>query len=96
MYARHTTVKFDPAQTDAAIAFINEHAVPAVKGRPGLIAGYWGMDRANGVGFGVTLWDDEASMDATDRALAEVRADATQDLGVNFTSIGSYEIVAQA
>jgi heme-degrading monooxygenase HmoA len=94
MYARLTTVKGSPDKYDESVKLIQERAIPPSKDQPGFIAGYWGLNRETGEGFVVTLWEDEASVKASEPVVAAIRDAATQSVGANFTSVATFEIVA--
>jgi heme-degrading monooxygenase HmoA len=95
MYARLSTFRGSPDKYDEAVRMIQESS-PRAKEQPGLIAGYWGLNREAGEGFTLILWEDEASLKASETLAATIREAATQSLGANFTSVATFEIVAQA
>jgi hypothetical protein len=95
MYARLTTFIGSPDKYAEAVRMIQESA-PRAHEQPGLVAAYWGLNREAGEGFTLILWEDEASLKASEALAATIREAATLSLGANFTSVGAFEIVAQA
>jgi hypothetical protein len=66
--------------------------VPQVKKLAGFKGGYWLVDRTTGKGFGLTLFENEAAVRATEDAAAKIRAQVPA--GVKITGVESYEVVA--
>jgi hypothetical protein len=67
--------------------------IPNAKRLQGFKGGYWLVDRATGKGFGLTLFESEAALRATEEAAAQIRAQAssvTKIIGVE-----RYEVIAE-
>lgn len=75
MYNRVVTLSGvqDP---DAALAYVQETALSALRGQKGYKGLSVSADRANGVMGTLSMWETEADRDASDSALAKLREDA--------------------
>lgn len=96
MHARVTRFEGSPEQIAAGIKTIEEQVIPSAKKLGGFKGGYWLVDRATGKGFGVTLFDSESALHASEDAAAQLRSQAGQTTGVKITGVERYEVVAQA
>jgi len=96
MHARVTHSKGDPAKADEAIRMIKETVIPNAKKLAGFKGGYWLFDRKNGVGLGVTLFESEAAVQASEEAAKKLREGAAATGVVQITGVERYEVIAQA
>lgn len=74
MYTRVMTLS-GVQDIDAALAFVRERALPVLRAQRGYKGISASADRSNGVVATLTLWENEADRDASDSALAKIRAD---------------------
>ena len=96
MHARVTRFKGDPGRADEGIRNIEDNVIPNAKKLGGFKGGYWLLDRETGAGFGVTLFESEAALQASEDAAKKIREQATAS-GVNqITGVERYEVVAEA
>jgi heme-degrading monooxygenase HmoA len=95
MHARVTHSKREPAKADESIRFVKDTVVPNAKKQPGFKGGYWLMDRTTGKGIGITLWESEETMRASDDASKQL-ADKATATGTQITGVERYEVVHQA
>lgn len=95
-YARVTIAQADPAKLEEGIANINEIVIPRARELAGFQGGYWLADRAAGKVLGITLFDSEENVRQSDEAAAKIREAAGTSIGVNFTAVETYEVIAQA
>lgn len=76
-----------------------EHVVkqvqPFVAGLPGNVGGVFLIDREQGVGLTLTLWESEEAAQETDRNAEQSRASTVAATGVELVERGSYEVVAR-
>jgi hypothetical protein len=93
MHARVTKFEGSPDQVEAGIKMIKETVIPAAKKIAGFKGGYWLVDRATGKGFGVTLFESEAALKASEDAAAQIRSQAQS--ATKITGVERYEVVAQ-
>src|SRR5712691_9674448 len=93
MHARVTKFEGPPDQLEAGIKMIKETVIPSAKKLTGFKGGYWLVDRASGKGFGVTLFESEAALKASEDAAAQIRSQAQSVTKI--TGVERYEVVAQ-
>jgi heme-degrading monooxygenase HmoA len=80
MHARVSILTGSPDQTEQGIATFKDNVVPAVKelgGHGALLL----VDRDSGKGISITLWNDEASMRASEERANELRRAAAAEFG---------------
>jgi hypothetical protein len=81
MYARVTMVTGgSPDQAEQGIANFRDNALAGVK-ELGARGGMLLIDRQSGEGMAITLWEDEAAMQASEEQANELRRAALQALG---------------
>ena len=96
MHARVVRFKSEPARIDEGIRNIKENVIPSAKKLAGFKGGYWLVDRKTGVGFGVTLFESEAAVQASEEAAKKIREQAASTGVTQITGVERYEVVAQA
>jgi hypothetical protein len=96
MHARVTRFKGEPARIDEGVRRIKEDVIPFAKKLAGFKGGYWLVDRKTGVGFGLTLFESEAALQASEEAAKKMREQATSAGASQITGVERYEVVAQA
>lgn len=96
MYARVTKITGSPEKLEEGISYIRDTVIPAARSFDGFKGGYWLMNREDGSGQAVTFWATMEDLEASEQAVAKLRTGATEQLGSGFTSVESYEVVAQA
>jgi hypothetical protein len=94
MFARVTRYEGSPSEIEAGIKLIKETIAPAAERLQGFKGGYWLLDRANGKGFSVTLFESESALHATEDDAAQLRSRASSI--VKITAVERYEVVAEA
>ena len=95
MHARVTKFEAAPQQADKGIKLIKDVVIPSAKKLAGFKGGYWLIDRASGKGFGVTFFESESALRASEDASAKIRAEATEATGTKITGVERYEVVAE-
>ena len=94
MHARVTRFEGSASDIDKGIKLIKDTIMPSAKKMSGFKNGYWLIDRVSGKGMAVTLFDNEASMRASETSAEESRRQAT-DAGFRMVGVDRYEVVAQ-
>ncbi|HEV8535205.1 MAG TPA: hypothetical protein VGR87_05715 [Candidatus Limnocylindria bacterium] len=94
MHARVTRFEGSPDEIEKGVKMINETVIPSAKNLKGFKGGYWLVDRASGKGFGLTLFESEEALRATEDAAAQIRAQAQSFTKI--TGVERYEVVAVA
>jgi hypothetical protein len=75
--------------------FIEQTVIPTLKGQRGFAGGYWLYDRAKNRLEGVTLWETEEDVRASDEAARQIRDTAMTQIGSKFDAVETYEVIAQ-
>lgn len=95
MHARVTTIEGSADKIDESIAMLNERVIPPLKALDGFVGAYFLAGLGAGKLVGITLWDSEASLKASEEAGAKLRADAAQEAGGAVASVERFEVIAQ-
>jgi hypothetical protein len=95
-HARVLNFEGDPARLGEGIKMIQERVIPAVRGLPGFVGGFWLADREKGKGVGVTLFDSAASLAASRDQAAKIRAQTAGQMPGTVGEFTEYEVLARA
>lgn len=91
MFARVTQFK---ESVDDAIRVTREQVIPGVLGLPGSKGGFLLVNRKEGRTLSLTLWEDEAALDASAAAIAQLRAERPQQVpGSEVLDLCDYEVI---
>jgi len=92
MHARVTMIAGSADQAEQGIANFRDNVVPAIKemgGHGGVLL----IDRESGKAMAITLWEDEASMRASEESANELRRTASEEMGAaQQPSVERYEV----
>ncbi len=91
MHARVSIISGSPDRAEQGIATFRERVVPAVRGL-GARGAIMLVDRQSGAGMAITLWEDEASMRASEERANELRRQATEEMGGGEPRVERYEV----
>ena len=93
MYARHVTVSGDPANADEAIRRLEEVVMPALRASQGFQAQAVLLDRASGTAIGISFWDTEENMHASEEAVGAARQQVAASMGAGAApDVSHYEV----
>ena len=93
MHARLSYLEGSTDSLDAGVKSFREQVVPAVRDNGGKAA-YLLVDRATGRAIGVTLWESEEAMRASEEAANALRAQAAKEMHARAApKVERYEIV---
>ncbi len=81
MHARVTRVTGSADRTDQGIQSFRDNVLPAVQQAAGFRGALLLVDRQSGKGIGVSLWESEDDMRASEEAGAPTRQQTTEALG---------------
>lgn len=95
MFARVTYVQGPPDRIGDAERNIRDVLIPAVSKAAGFKGGLWLNHRGSGKGIGVTLWDSEPAMQASEAMGERLREESTARLGRPAIHVERYEVTAQ-
>jgi heme-degrading monooxygenase HmoA len=91
--ARLARFQVEPARVEEAITRIREESVPRVKGADGLCSFQLLVDRDTGNGMIVSAWENQESAEAFWPTAEQLRAQASQQVGVRFHDVENYTMV---
>jgi hypothetical protein len=95
MYARLTTIQGSPEKLEDAIRVIENDVIPASKMLPGFKNGYWLADRKSGKVLGLTLFETEKDVEASEAAASQLRKTSTEKLGAEVKNVERFELIAR-
>ena len=81
MHARVSHIAGSPENPEQGIASFQNTILPELKSVDGNRGAILLVDRASGNAMAVTLWDDEAAMQASEERANEMRRGASEDMG---------------
>lgn len=93
MYARTGRVSFSSDRTDAMVEHVRQHVVPMYEDRDGFRGFRLLVDRQNGTALGVSYWDTEAQLHATDEISEQARSGAAEAGEGGVEGVEVFEIV---
>jgi heme-degrading monooxygenase HmoA len=92
MYARVTTIQGAPAKMDDAKGHTQEQTLSQLQEMEGF-KGFVALgDRNSGKLIGVSFWESEEALRATDEAVSSVRSGAAEAAGGTVASVEQYEV----
>ena len=93
MYARHVTVHGSPDKVEAAIASVQNNVLPVLQGCAGFKGQLLLVDRAKGEAIGISLWDSEENMNASEEKVAAARQQTADEVGAGDSpDVALYEL----
>lgn len=81
MYARHVTVHGSPDRMEQAVQSVRDDVLPVLQGCAGFKGQLLLIDRAKGEAIGISLWDTEENMMASEGKVAASRQQAADQGG---------------
>ncbi len=96
MFARVTVVEAAPDRVEEGIRYVRDEVIPRTKVLQGFKGGYWLTDRKAARTMGVTLWESEAAVTASEPIIARLRDEGTKPRGTRIVSVEVYEVTNQA
>jgi hypothetical protein len=80
MHARHVTVKGDPGRVDEVVRTQQDVVLPVLRDCTGFKAQLLLLDRAKGEAIGISLWDTEENMHASEEKVQAARQQVADSL----------------
>ena len=74
MFVRASTIQADPAKAEEGNRFYAEQTVPSIQSQPGFMGALLLIDRGTGKSLGLTFWEDEDSLKASEDAANRLRS----------------------
>ncbi len=93
MYARHVTVHGSPDRIDEAVQSVRNNVLPVLQGCAGFKGQLLLIDRTKGEAIGISLWDTEESMNASEEKVAAARQQTADQVGAgDAVEVALYEL----
>jgi len=92
MNARIGRVSFSPDRADDMIGHVRDTIVPGYEGKDGFKGFTLLLDRSGGEGIGISFWESEQAMHATDDLGAQAREGAAGAGGGSDQGVAHYEV----
>jgi heme-degrading monooxygenase HmoA len=93
MFARVSTFQGAPEGLDDSLRNVEEQVLPAARRLEGFAGMLALVDRASGKTVGITLWETEEHMRASEEAANRLRAETAEAAGEEIVSVERYEVV---
>jgi heme-degrading monooxygenase HmoA len=93
MHARFGRISFPPDRADDLVAHVRDNVIAPYRDRDGYKGFRLLVDRSGGRAMGVTFWDSEEHMHATDELAQQVRSGAADASGGTVEGVDFYEVV---
>jgi hypothetical protein len=94
MYARVMSTDLPSDKIDVFISTMRDQVIPRASKLQGFKGGYWLVDRENGKAMGVTLYESEAALLASQEAANRIREEVSRNMGLPVPSFEHFEVVA--
>src|SRR4028119_1767448 len=92
MHARVSTIQGAPGKVDDVLRQTQEQTLPQLQKMEGF-KGFVALgDRQSGKMLGVSFWESEEALRATEEAVSSVRSEAADTAGGIVASVGEYEV----
>ena len=95
MFARVISVQTAPDKIAGFVKW-SEERLPAAREAPGFKGLYLLADRQSGKVVSISLWDSDDDLRKLEAQGAQMRKEASSDLGIAPTPVEVYEVVLQA
>lgn len=92
MHARVVTVGGQPERTDDVIGQVRDQIVPILEGQDGFKGFTFLADRSSGKGIGISFWESEEAMRASEDAIRGARDDVATAGGAGAPAVEFFEV----
>lgn len=93
MFSRVNSLQTKPDRIDDVAQVVRDIVHPGIRGEPGY-RGYVVLgNRETGKALGVTLWESEATREASDATARQIRPKVEQGTGGTMVSVEKYEVL---
>lgn len=98
MFARVITseISGDRAVRPEPAEYIRNTVVPVAEKQKGLKAAYWFLNKESSKGIAIMIYETEKDLQDSEESARQTRERGAQEVGVRFTSVEEYELVAEA
>jgi hypothetical protein len=95
MFARVMTGDISPEKAELFAQTMRDTVIPQARRLQGFKGGYWLIDREVGKVLGITLYESEQALRASQAQADRIRAEASQQMGLPEPAFRDYEVIAQ-
>ena len=92
MYARVNVIEASADQVDEGVSLIRDRVLPAVSSIDGFSGLIGLVDRDSGKTLGITLWESQEAMLASEQEAGRIRSEMTDALGQAKPTVERYEV----
>ncbi len=92
MYARISTLEGSPDQIDQGLRYVWENVLPQLQQQDGFEGMIALADRQTGRTLGVTFWESEEALRASEEAAERLRADSAEAMSDTIAGVERYEV----
>jgi heme-degrading monooxygenase HmoA len=93
MFARISTLQGKPEDLEKEIQAVRNVVVPRARSLKGFKGFRMLVDRSSGKSIGVSFWETEQDMKASEQTANQIREETAQSSGAKITSVERFEIV---
>ena len=92
MHARMSTLEGPPDRMDGGLRHVREHVLPLLQQQDGF-SGFIALgDRQSGKLIGVSFWESEQALQASEEVGDRTRSDSAEAVGGSVAGVESYEV----
>lgn len=95
MVARTSSWKGSPEALERWVEHAEKQVKPFVAALPGNAGAVFLVDRENGIGLTLTLWESEEAAVVTDRDAEQSRAATVEATGIELVERGGWEVIGE-
>ncbi len=92
MHARMSILEGSPDQIDEGLRYVRENVLPQISQQDGFRGMVALADRQTGKTLGVTFWESEEALRASEEAADRLRGDSAQTMGDTIAGVERYEV----
>ena len=92
MHARMSILEGSPEQIDEGLRHVREEILPQISQQDGFKGIIALTDRQTGKTLGITFWESEEALRASEEAADRLRGDSAQAMGDTIAGVERYEV----
>ena len=92
MYARISTLEGSPEHIDEGLRHVRENVLPQIQQQEGFKGMVALADRQSGKTLGITFWESEEALKASEEAADRLREDSAEAMSDTIAGVERYEV----
>jgi heme-degrading monooxygenase HmoA len=92
MHARMSTLEGSPEQVDDGLRYVREQVLPLMQQQDGFTGFIVLGDRQSGKVIGVSFWESEQAMEASEQLGDRTRSESAESVGATIAGVERYEV----